>query len=161
MPYNEKLPRRETGQLIGSAGILGAYSITKVATSQVRALVAKARSETVVREAREVPPRRPKSLDADIQGAIVDRYLAGRTMKALAAEMKVHRTTIRTVLDRHGIAPRDTQISDTDVARAAALYESGQSLATIGAQLGFNPQTISNRLRQIGVALRDPHGRTR
>ncbi|RXZ86127.1 helix-turn-helix domain-containing protein [Agromyces atrinae] len=75
--------------------------------------------------------------------------------------MKVHRTTIRTVLDRHGIAPRDTQISDTDVARAAALYESGQSLATIGAQLGFNPQTISNRLRQIGVALRDPHGRTR
>jgi lambda repressor-like predicted transcriptional regulator len=82
-------------------------------------------------------------------------------MKALAAELKVHRTTIRTVLDRHGIAPRDIQMSDADVARAAVLYESGQSLAVIGTQLGFNPQTISNRLRQVGVAMRDPHGRIR
>ncbi|WP_454295337.1 hypothetical protein [Salana multivorans] len=40
-------------------------------------------------------------------------------------------------------------------------YEQGESLARVGAKVGFNASTVRTNLLRAGVALRDPHGRER
>lgn len=141
-------------------GVLGAYSNTKETTCQLRDLLEKARSERVSREPSRIRKLRPpKELPVEVQQAIVDGYRAGASMKELAREHGVHRTTVRAALDRYGESPRNHAISSAQVAAASRLYQSGLSLAAVGEKLGFNAQTIATHLRRAGVSLRDPHGR--
>lgn len=88
-------------------------------------------------------------------------YQAGQTMKEIAARHDVHRVTVSEVLDRSGAAKRPRGMNSTQVSLAARLYESGESLAAVGAKLGFNATTVRTAFINIGVQMRDSHGRLR
>ncbi len=88
-------------------------------------------------------------------------YQAGQTMKAIAAKHGIHRVTVSEVLDRTGAAKRPKGMSPSQVDMAARLYESGLSLANVGAQLGFDATTIRTMLLRHGVVTRDSRGRER
>lgn len=82
-------------------------------------------------------------------------------MKEIAARHSIHRVTVSEVLDRTGTLKRPRGMNATQVSLAVRLYGSGQSLATVGAQLGFNATTVRTALLGVGVRMRDPHGRLR
>lgn len=88
-------------------------------------------------------------------------YQAGQTMKAIAVKHGIHRVTVSDVLDRTGVAKRPKGMSQVQVDTAARLYESGTSLANVGAQIGFDASTIRTMLLRRGVRTRDSHGRER
>ncbi|MCS4275148.1 lambda repressor-like predicted transcriptional regulator [Mycetocola sp. BIGb0189] len=88
-------------------------------------------------------------------------YQAGQTLKATAAKHGIHRVTVGQVLDRTGTAKRPKGMSPGQVDMTARLYDSGLSLADVGAQLGFDAVTIRTMLLQRGVKTRDSHGRRR
>ena len=67
--------------------------------------------------------------------AVVERYLAGETANALADAFDVNRATVFAILQRAGIESRYRILTDRDVAAATAMYEAGQSLASIGEPL--------------------------
>lgn len=78
-------------------------------------------------------------------------------MKETARKHRLHRTTVKAILERHQIAKRARNMTATQVELAAELYVSGMSLVQVGERLGFNAQTIANRLKAHGTQIRDPH----
>lgn len=82
-------------------------------------------------------------------------------MKQIAARHDIHRTTVSEVLTRTGTSKRPKGMSQVQVDTAARLYESGTSLANVGAQIGFDASTIRTMLLRRGVRTRDSHGRER
>ncbi|MCU1477692.1 MAG: hypothetical protein JWQ64_2385 [Subtercola sp.] len=88
---------------------------------------------------------------------LVWKYQAGESMKALARQFGLHRTTIAGHLNRRGVELRDVTISGHRVDQAVALYESGLSLANIGKKLGFTDGTIHTHLKRRGMRMRPAH----
>lgn len=82
-------------------------------------------------------------------------------MKEIAALHGIHRVTVSEVLTRTGTSKRPKGMSPVQVDTAARLYESGISLANVGAQIGFDASTIRTMLLRRGVRTRDSHGRER
>lgn len=82
-------------------------------------------------------------------------------MKQIAARHGIHRVTVSEVLDRTGTSKQPRSMNATQISLATRLYESGESLATVGAKLGFNATTVRTALINIGVRMRDPHGHLR
>lgn len=147
-------------------GLLKTYCNRESTTCQLDVLVAAARrqrSESSLPLSVRTPraPRKPKKLPADTERAIIDAYRAGQTMKQIAAEHHIHRTTVSEVLERTDTARRPKGMNSTQRTRAIHLYKSGESLATIGTKLGFHATTIRTMLLQRGVTTRDSHGRPR
>ena len=101
--------------------------------------------------------RRLSPADVD---ELIAAYCAGTGISELAMRFRLHRTTVaahlgRHCVKRHGIAKAWTE----DVlATAAALYESGRSLATVGAALGVDASTVANRFCTAGVPIRARRG---
>lgn len=146
--------------------LLRAYGNRNETTRQVDGLVAEAQSQ--IRGA--VPHRAPrapgsartgKKLPAETERAIVAEYKAGQTMKQIAARHDIHRITVSEVLDRTDTTKRPKGMSPNQVDVAVRLYESGLSLARVGAQLEFDAVTIRTMLLRRGVKTRDSHGRER
>jgi len=59
----------------------------------------------------EAPALRPRTqmqrhLNREEQLEVVEAYRAGATMKVISQRFKIHRTTVRAILDRHGVTPR-------------------------------------------------------
>lgn len=104
--------------------------------------------------------QRQVHLPAKRQMELVDRYKAGATQRELAREYGVHRTTVSSILDRHG-AERRRGLHPDLIDEAVERYASGQSLATIGRALGADDGTVKARLVERGVAMRDTQGRPR
>jgi DNA-binding CsgD family transcriptional regulator len=88
---------------------------------------------------------------------VVDAYAAGASINEVARQFRLHRTTVNAILERHGVPVRARTMSPTQIRRARELYESGLSLVDVGAQLGFNAQTVANRLKALAVPIRAPH----
>lgn len=114
-------------------------------------------------------PQRPESettrqrqvhLTPTRQRELIERYKVGATQRELAREYGVHRTTVTSILNRHG-AERHRGLHPDLVDEAVQRYTDGQSLATIGRALGADPGTVKARLLERGVAMRDTHGRPR
>ena len=97
---------------------------------------------------------RPEQIEA-----LTTDYLAGRTVKALAAQFGVHHTAISRVLKERGITLRLQPMSEKDVDLAIQLYQAGWSLLRVGERLNRSPETIRSELHHNGVAIRDSHGR--
>lgn len=100
-------------------------------------------------------------LKADEVAELVRRYQAGETAELLAAAFQIHRTTVTSHLQRHGIQRRGggrRVLAPDDVQAAAELYEAGQSLATIAQQFDVHHTTVAKELRQAGVEIRPRRG---
>lgn len=80
-------------------------------------------------------------------------------MNEVARQFGLHRTTVRAILDRAGATVRPREMSVSQVNLAIRLYADGLSLQSVGERLGFNAQTIANRLGDQGVRMRSPHER--
>jgi transposase len=91
--------------------------------------------------------------------ALVDGYRTGALIKDLAKRFGVHRTTVTTVLARHGVALRPVSLSDRQVMTAGRLYECGWTLAQLARKYDVDDMTIWRSLKKIGVVMRSPHAR--
>ena len=85
-----------------------------------------------------------------------------RTINQLAAEFGIHRTTVTGQLDRHGVPRHSEQTAwdDETLKEAAELYAAGASLARVADQFRVDAQTVANRFRRAGVAVRPRRGWT-
>lgn len=98
-----------------------------------------------------------RHLSSEQQLEVVRAYQVGKTVNAVAREFKLHRTTVTAILDRHDVPVRAHYMTESHLDQARGLYESGQSLAAVGARLGFDAATIANQLRKSGARIRSPH----
>jgi DNA-binding CsgD family transcriptional regulator len=84
-------------------------------------------------------------------------YEAGATLRDLAREFQIHRTTAADLLERSGVFRRVKGPSEVQMSEAIRMYLAGQSAARIGQALGFAADTIRYRLKAAGVQMRGPH----
>jgi transposase-like protein len=105
--------------------------------------------------------RTMRQLTVDDVDSLVDAFRSGTTIRALAAEYGVHRTTVAGHLRGRGIDTRPPGLHPDDVPRAVELYQDGWSLQRIAEKFGCNPTTVYRRLLEVEVPMRDPHGRER
>ncbi len=98
--------------------------------------------------------------DEQVGGLVAD-YQAGMKVKAIAEKYDVNRWTVRQHLIRREIPVRRRGIDETLIPKVIALYRAGNTLIEIGHQLGVNPGTLRNTLRNEGVELRVAAPRSR
>ena len=105
------------------------------------------------------PQRRLSPTDVD---DLIAACQAGATISQLAVEFGIHRTTVTGHLDRHGVPRHSEQTAwgDRTLKEAAEMYAAGLSLADVGEQFGIDAQTVANRFRRAGVAVRPRRGWT-
>ncbi len=85
----------------------------------------------------------------------MQRYQAGESLTAVAAQTGMHRDTIKNALHRNGVALRSQRVLDpASLEWAAELYRLGLSLAEVSQRVGFDAKTLGRGLRQLGVELR-------
>jgi len=97
---------------------------------------------------------RPREVDELVAG-----YRAGSSVYELAERHRVDRKTVSIILERRGVPRRYRLIEGEQLAEAIKAYESGDSLATLGAQMGVSPYTIRRALLGAGVTIRPRPGR--
>ena len=98
-------------------------------------------------------------LDSGQIGDLVAAYQAGSTIKELATQFQVHRTTVSKILERRGVPKRYRPLTTEQIEYAIRAYQAGSSSKMIGDLLGVNASTIWRTLRREGVKMRDCHGR--
>ena len=105
-------------------------------------------------------PRTPRRVFRRLEPAQVDRmvaaYLCGGTLKEVAQQFRIHRTTVSQLLEQRGIQRRYAPLNDQQISEAEDLYGSGMSLVTIGNVLNVNQSTVWRALRDRGMPLRRP-----
>ena len=91
---------------------------------------------------------------------LVQAYLAGSSVRLLAAEFEVNRHTVSAHLERHGVARRGQKqkLTDEQVPEAIDLYASGWSLVRVGEHFDVNAETVRRALRAAGIVLRPKGG---
>jgi hypothetical protein len=62
--------------------------------------------------------------------------------------------TVLRLLRDHGVQLRNQRMTPAEVAQAIQLYQTGNSLAAVGAKLGYDHGTIWQALKQAGVPRR-------
>ncbi|HMQ25177.1 MAG TPA: helix-turn-helix domain-containing protein [Acidimicrobiales bacterium] len=102
-----------------------------------------------------------RRLTSDQVADLVRRYQDGETAELLATAFQIHRTTVTGHLQRNGIQRRGggrRVLAADDVQVAVELYETGQSLASIGRQFDVHHTTVARELQQAGVEIRPRRG---
>ena len=110
--------------------------------------------------ASRAPRRRARQLRAGEVDLVIARYFEIRSIRTVARDFQVSRTTIARILTENGI-DASRRMTEAQVTIAAKLYKQGVSSATIGHRLGFDNHTILKELRGRGVAIRPAIGRRR
>ena len=82
-------------------------------------------------------------------------------MRTVASDLGVSRPRLAARLRSRGVSIRRQAPTAEQVCEMQRRYETGESLATVGAQLGFDAETVRTHLRSVGVVMRDVHGRNR
>jgi hypothetical protein len=103
--------------------------------------------------------RRLSAADVD---QICASYVAGSSIDNLAQDYGVHRTTIITHLDQHGVPRRRVvrKMTDAQVTEAAAMYRNGHSLMTVADDFQVDTRTLGREFRKAGVPIRPRRGWT-
>jgi hypothetical protein len=93
---------------------------------------------------------------------LVSRYVAGESVRHVAAAYGIHQTTVASQLERQGVQrrPNIRKLSDAEVSQAAQLYRAGASLEHLGTRFSVSPETVRKELRAAAVPRR-PAGRPR
>jgi DNA invertase Pin-like site-specific DNA recombinase len=107
-------------------------------------------------------PVEPFKLDQRLTPAtitkIIERYEAGEPSTAIAITFNISKGSVIRLLRQANVPIRNQGLSDDQIAEAAQLYASGNSLAAIGAHLGVDHTTIHRYLLKRGIKMRDTHG---
>ena len=97
-----------------------------------------------------------RQLTADDVNHLVDTFRSGTTIRKLAVQYGVHRTTVAEHLRSRGIDTRPPGLYPAEVSAAAALYRDGWSLQRIAEKFDCNATTVFHRLTEAGVEMRKP-----
>jgi hypothetical protein len=105
--------------------------------------------------------QRQRRLPCDEIAALAAEYRTGATVRELTCSYGICRTTVLAHLHRTGVAtrPNVTKLTDVDRGAIVELYESGVSLAKIGAIYSVDAKTIERVLMQAAVPRRPRRGR--
>lgn len=142
-----------------SVELLSLYLKTSLDSRQVDELVNKARASRP--SPRKATPLRGKpKLNTSGKEALVTAYVEGARVSDLMKQFDLAKSTVIDHLNKANVSRRMHAMSEAQIDEAVELYESGLSLAVIGKRLGFDDQTILNRLRMRGVVMRGPHERS-
>jgi DNA-directed RNA polymerase specialized sigma24 family protein len=90
-------------------------------------------------------------LDAEAVEALIEGYLAGRTVYTLAAEFGIDRRTVSAHLHRRGVPMRRRGLSPEQQTDTIRLRDQGWSLARIGDRFNVDAGTVPNSLRKNGL----------
>jgi hypothetical protein len=105
------------------------------------------------------PPRQhQRRLRPDELARLVADYVAGVEVIELARHYGIARQTVLQQMRREGVPRRHPRLSADDTEKAAGLYGTGDSVATIGGVFGVDPGTVRRALMKLGVPMRDCHG---
>ena len=104
--------------------------------------------------------RRIRLSEAEILAAEA-HYLDGATLREAAAPLGISHMRFASILRERGIKVRGSFATEAEVDLMVMHYENGESLAHIGKRLGYQPNSVRNRLLRRGVATRDSHGRSK
>ena len=83
--------------------------------------------------------------------ALIEGYLAGRTVYELAAEFGIDRRTVSAHLHRRNVPMRRRGLAPAQQAETIRLREQGWSLARIGDRFDVDAGTVLNFLRKTGL----------
>jgi hypothetical protein len=104
----------------------------------------------------ERPRQHQRRLSMTEVTKLVSAYEQQASVKELAQQFGIHRTTVTALLQRHGVELRHSGLEPTEVQAAANLYRQGWTLARLGEMLGADSTTIWRMLRAAGVKMRPP-----
>ena len=106
------------------------------------------------------PRQQQRRLKQKAVDQLVERYQAGASVRELAVEFGIARTTVLEHLERRGVPRRAStrKLTDADVQVAAHYYRTGESLETVGKRFGVNTSTIKREFRKAGVEIRKRRG---
>jgi len=91
---------------------------------------------------------------------LVELHTEGSSIDAVARHFGVHRTTVISHLEDHGVPRRGNarKLTDAAVAASAKRYRSGRSLAAVAIQVGVHERTLARELRRAGIPIRPRNG---
>jgi predicted HTH domain antitoxin len=113
------------------------------------------------------PTERPRThkvaqrLDAETIAQIVTAYEAGQTSIELATRYGVSKNAVLRLLRDRKIEIRHQPLTLEQLEEAVRLYQSGLSLAKVGAHFGRDASFIHLAFKRHGIPRRDTHGRQR
>jgi hypothetical protein len=97
-------------------------------------------------------------LSPDRLEAFAEAYQADMGVQDLIEEFKVSRSALYGIVKRLNLPGRRSTLAAGDVAEAARLYESGDSLQSVGQHFGVAAHTAAAVLREAGVEIRPRRG---
>lgn len=97
-----------------------------------------------------------RRLTAEQVDQLLDEYRAGASMKDLANQWRLHRTTVAAHLRRAGVAPRRRGVPAARLLEAVRLYGQGWSCKRLAERYGCDDETVRQALKRADVSLRAP-----
>lgn len=114
---------------------------------------------------RESPHRLRHKLDqrlgAETVALLAECYNAGIPTTQLMLKYGLGKGSVLRLLSDVGTVMRRRAMTEAQIEEAVALYESGQSLAQVGAQLGVHSSTVWRALRAKRITMRSPNAKRR
>lgn len=98
--------------------------------------------------------RTQRQLQPEEVAKVATAYEAGASMKELAKQFDVDRTTILRRLQGLGLKTRLSKLEPKEVREAAELYRAGWTLEKIGKRYHVHNSTVRSYLLDSGVAMR-------
>ena len=110
-------------------------------------------------EGRLSNPVQRRLTDANIKHLVED-YVGGLSINALARRFRIHRTTVMNHLESRGVQRRRNarKPSAAKVALAAGRYANGLSLASVAKEFGVNEATLTREFHAAGIPIRPRRG---
>jgi transposase-like protein len=112
--------------------------------------------DSTTKPRKPLPPR-AKRLSPETKFELVRRYLEGESALALSKDLGIHRTTALAILDAAKIKRPVKVMTEANIKKAIALYQSGLSFVAVGKKLGVNPETVRRAFIKYGVIIRRAH----
>jgi DNA-binding CsgD family transcriptional regulator len=106
-----------------------------------------------------VPARQRQAqrrLTAEQARQLAAEYEGGASMKELAAQWSLHRTTVAVQLRQAGVQLRRQGVPEASLDEAICLYNDGWSCQRLAERYGCDAETVRQALKRFGITLRTP-----
>ncbi|MFD0366172.1 hypothetical protein ACFQZZ_32445 [Nocardia sp. GCM10030253] len=114
------------------------------------------------RNASPKPPAVRRRLTQEHRAAIASQYEAGSTVNQLVIKHRLGKGTVLAILRTAGAKIRSPRrLTQQEIDHAINCYQTGESLARVGARFDVTADTISAALERRGIPRRDTQGRER
>jgi len=132
--------------------LVGAYSNHSGTAAKLADLREQFKRRLTTRGERRVRRKKlPRRLAREEISQLLDGYRGVLTVYELADRFAIHRETVSGVLNREGVPRRRRPLTDTQIAKASALYGKGMSHAQVAAELGCDPSTVWRALAKAAT----------